>query len=99
MANTYYRGDDFDAFDQEWAYITADNIPEDWVIEKVAFRVGNIPTMIFKNPTFPIKVNLSSYETAGLKDITTCYMAIFDTKGRQQTLEGSWTFVTKRKVI
>ena len=97
--NEYYRADDYDAFDQEWAYITEEDIPEDWVISRVEFRVGNLPTMVFKNPVFPIPVNLSCYETERLKDFVTCYMAIYDTQGRKQTLEGSWTFKTKRRVI
>ena len=98
MANTYYRGDDFDAFDQEWAEIELD-IPEEWDISRAEFKVGNLPVMVFTEPTFPMNVNLASYQTAGLKDVSTCYIALYDRQGRKQTLNGSWTFVTKEKVV
>ena len=98
MANTYYRGDDFDAFDQEWAEIELD-IPEEWDISRAEFKVGNLPVMVFPEPTFPMSVNLASYQTVGLKDVSTCYIALYDRQGRKQTLNGSWTFVTKEKVV
>jgi hypothetical protein len=98
MAERYYKGDDFDAFDQEWAEIELD-IPEEWDISRAEFKVGNLPVMVFTEPTFPMSVNLASYQTAGLKDVSTCYIALYDRQGRKQTLNGSWTFVTKEKVV
>ena len=98
MANTYYRGDDFDAFDQEWLQIDVE-IPEDWDVSRAEFKVGNLPTMVFNDPLFPMNVSLASYQTAGLKDVSTCYLALYDRRGRKQTLEGSWTFVTKERVV
>lgn len=94
----YYKNDDFDSFDQEWAEIEAD-IPEDWVVSKAVFKVGDLPSMTFPDPVFPITVNLSAHQTAGLRDYNTCYMAIYDTKGRKQTLEGSWTFFANNEVV
>lgn len=94
----YYKGDDYDAFDQEWAEIELD-YPEDWVISKVEFKVGDLPVLSFKDPVFPITVNLSAAQTANLRDYNTCYMAMYDEKGRKQTLEGSWTFFANNEVV
>ena len=98
IVNSYYRGDDWDAFDQEWARIEVD-IPEDWEISRAEFRVGDLPVMTFIDPVFPIPVSLAGYQTDRLKDVTSCYLAIYDRQGRKQTLNGSWTFQTKEKVV
>ena len=94
----YYKGDDYDAFDEDWAVLEL-AIPEDWVVTKAKFRVGNLPAMTFENPVFPFVVNLNSSQTSNLKDVNTCYMAIYDHKGRKKTLIGSWTFVAEDEVV
>ena len=94
----YYKGDDFDAFDQEWALIELD-IPEDWIVSRAELKVGNLPVLVFEDPIFPIPVNLESYQTSNLKDVNTCYLAIYDEKGRKQTLDSSWTFVAEDEVV
>ena len=48
---------------------------------------------------FPISVSLESYQTSNLKDVNTCYLAIYDEQGRKQTLEGSWTFIAESEVV
>ena len=98
MGQTYYRGDDWNAFGQEWAKINVD-IPEDWVVSKAEFKVGNLPVMTFCNPEFPLSVSLESYQTKNLKDINICYLAIYDEFGRKLTLDGSWTFTTKEEKV
>ena len=98
MANVYYRGDDFDAFDQEWAQIIVD-VPEEWDIARAEFKVGNLPVMTFNEPDFPLDISLSAAQTANLKDVSTCYIALFDRRGRKQTLNGSWTFETRESVV
>ena len=98
MARKYYKGDDFNAFNQEWALIEVD-IPEDWVVTKAELRVGNLPKMTFSNPVFPLPVNLESYQTSNLKDVNECYLAIYDEEGRKQTLDGSWTFIAENEVV
>ena len=98
MANKYFRGDDWNSFGQEWAQIEVD-IPQDWVVSRAEFKVGNLPTMVFCNPEFPLSVSLESYQTSNLKDVNTCYLAIYDEYGRKQTLEGSWTFVTEAEKV
>lgn len=94
----YYKGDDFNSFNQEWVRINLD-IPNNWIISKAEFKVGNLPTMRFINPVFPLGVSLTSEQSANLKDINTCYLAIFDEEGRKQTLEGSWTFSAEDEVV
>ena len=98
MVNRYYRGDDWNAFGQEWAIIEVD-IPEEWVVSKAEFKVGNLPVMTFNNPVFPLPVSLEAYQTENLKDIVTCYLALYDEQGRKQTCEGSWTFETEEEVV
>lgn len=98
MANTYYRGDDFNAFGQEWVEINVE-LPEEWDVARMEFKVGNLPVMAFREPTFPMNISLDSYQTAGLKDVSECYMAIYDREGKKQTLCGSWTFVTKERKV
>ena len=95
---TRYKGDDFNAFDEEWALIVVD-IPEDWIVTKAEFKVGNLPKMTFPDPIFPIPVNLDSSQSIGLKDVNTCYLAIYDYLGRKKTLDGSWTFVAEDEVV
>ena len=94
----YYKGDDFDAFGQEWALIELD-LPEDWIVSRAEFKVGNLPVLVFNDPIFPIPVNLESYQTSNLKDVNTCYLAIYDEEGRKQTLDSSWTFVAEDEVV
>ena len=94
----YFKGDDFDAFGQEWALIELD-LPEDWIVSRAEFKVGNLPVLVFNDPIFPIPVNLESYQTSNLKDVNTCYLAIYDEEGRKQTLDSSWTFVAEDEVV
>lgn len=94
----YFKGDDFDAFGQEWAIIELD-IPEDWTVSKAKFKVGNLPSMNLDEPVFPKPVTLDSSQSINLKDVNTCNMVIYDEKGRKQTLEGSWTFVAEDEVV
>ena len=98
MAEKYYKGDDYDAFDQEWVQIVLD-FPEDWIISKAEFKVGNLPVMRFKDPIFPMSISLTSEQTSNLKDVNTCYIAIYDEEGRKQTVDGSWTFQAEDEVV
>ena len=94
----YFKGDDFDAFEQEWVELELD-IPEDWIVVKAKFKVGNLPAIDIDNPVFPMFLSLNSSQTINLKDVNTCYMAIYDEKGRKRTLNGSWTFIAEDEVV
>ena len=99
--NPIYRGDDTNSFSQDFILIDAE-FPDDTWAERVSradFKCGNLPVMVFENPVFPIKVNLSSAQTALLKDVNNCYLAVYDENGYKQTCEGQLTFQTRRKVV
>ena len=98
MAYFIYKGDDTDAFNQEFIKINVD-VPVDWTITKAEFKVGQLAPMVFLNPEFPIYAKLSANQTIKLKDINTCYLAIYDARGRKQTLEGSISFKAKEEVV
>ena len=94
----YYKGDDFDSFGQQWAVIEVD-IPEDWEVSRAELKVGVLPTFSFENPVFPLPFSLTAKESAKLKNVSTCHIALFDREGRKQTLEGSWTFEAENEVV
>lgn len=93
-----FRGDDTNSFNQVWGVINAE-FPEDWIVIGAEFKVGNLPALYFDNPEFPIEVNLSTEQTALLKDVNTCYLALYDEQGRKQTCEGSFTFKTRKRAV
>jgi hypothetical protein len=97
MAEKIFRGDSTDSFGQNWLIIEAE-IPEDWVVSMAEFKVGNLPAMIFEEPEFPMSVNLSSAQTALLKDTNSCYLSLFDENGLKQTCEGTFIFETRKSV-
>lgn len=92
-----FRCDDTDAFNQNWLTIEAD-YPQDWIVSMAEFKVSNLPSMFFEDPEFPLMINLSSAQTALLKDTNSCYLTLYDTEGRRQTCEGTFIFETRKKV-
>lgn len=92
-----FKGDDTGAFGVEWLTINlaeADKL----TITKAEFRCGEV-VKTFEEPEFPIKVNLTSEETAKLKAENTCYLAIYDEDGLKKTCQGAFTFdATNRRV-
>ena len=94
----YYKGDDFDAFDEEWVIVEFD-IPEEWVVSKAKVKIGNLPAILIPDPNRIEYLTLDSSQSASLKDVNACYAAIYDERGRKKTLEGSWTFVAEDEVV
>lgn len=92
-----YKGDDTDAFDQNFIKINISN-PSDYTITKVIFQCGNIQK-VYSHPTFPIYVNFSHEESERLYQDSTCYLQVFDSKGRRQTCEGTLKFTANAKVV
>ena len=91
-----YRGDDTDAFDNEFITVELDEAPEG--ITKAEFRAGNV-LKEYENPTFPLPISLTSAETMSLREENCCYLAIYDSEGRKWTCEGTLSFSTQcRKV-
>lgn len=99
--NPIFRSDDTRAFGQDWLEINAEFPDDTWAsrISKAEFKVGQLPVMTFDNPTFPFVVNLTSEQTALLKDVNNCYLAVYDEEGRKQTCEGQLTFTSTRRRV
>lgn len=85
-----YKGDDTGAFGVNWLTINLAEA-EQLTITKAEFRCGEV-IKSFENPTFPIKVNLTSEETSKLQAQNTCYLAIYDENGLKKTCQGAFTF-------
>ena len=99
MAEKIFRGDSTNSFGQDFLRIEAE-IPQEWLdqIAYCIFKVGNLPDMTFDEPEFPIIVNLSSAQTALLKDTNSCYLSLVDKEGLKQTCEGTFIIETRRQV-
>ena len=96
-----FRGDSTSSFSQNFLEIYAE-FPDDTWAERVTmaqFKIENLPVMTFENPVFPLKINLTSAQTALLKDVNNCYLAVYDENGLKQTCEGQLTFTTRRRVV
>lgn len=94
---TLYRKDDTNAFEQNFIEIELENA-FGIEITKAEFRCGQV-LKSFESPLFPLKIDLTSDETEKLSYTNTCYLAIYDEKGRKRTCEGSLTFPTKGAVV
>lgn len=92
-----YKGDDTDAFNDNFLIINLKG-SEGYIISKVIFQCGNIQK-VYTRPQFPIYVNFSHAESERLFQESTCYLQVFDEKGRRKTCEGSLSFTAKTKVI
>ena len=99
--NPLYRQDDSNSFGKTLLEIHAE-FPDDTWAERVTradFKVGPLPVMSFENPVFPITINLTSAQTALLKDVNDCYLAVYDENGLMQTCEGTLTLESHRRVV
>lgn len=85
------RGDDTDAFGNEFITIELDDEPQG--ITKAEFRSG-VVIKTYDNPTFPLDISLTAQETALLKCQNECFLAIYDNMGRKWTCEGTLEFET-----
>lgn len=96
-----YRYDDTAAFGDRFILIDAEFPDDTWAerITRAEFKITGIPVMVFENPVFPIEVNLNSAQTALLKDVNDCYLAVYDEEGRKRTCEGTLTFTSKKRVV
>ena len=94
---TMYKGDDTNAFDQNFIKIDIEN-SGNYEISKLVFQCGPVQK-VYTNPTFPIYVNFTHTESLRLYQDSTCYLQVFDNKGRRQTCEGTLNFTAKQKVI
>lgn len=92
-----YKGDDTIAFGGN--FLTINVVNSTGVgISKAVFKCGTI-IKTFKDPQFPLTINLTSEETDKLSCKNTCYLAVYDIDGNKRTCEGSFTFQTKAEVV
>lgn len=93
-----YKGDDTDAFGFGFLTVNLEDADK-YTITKAEIRIGTIRKII-KNPKFPLKISLSRQETILLSEVNNrCYMAIYDSKDRKYTCEGSICFRANPKVV
>ena len=95
--NPIYKGDDTGAFGNQFITINLDN-PMEYIISKVIFTCGNFQKE-FKNPVFPLVINLNSEETMQLRSTNICYLVAFDEQGRQKTCQGQLVFPAQNGVL
>lgn len=92
-----FKTDNTGAFGNNFITINLVN-PEGYVISKAVFVCGCIQKT-FNNPDFPLHINFTSEETAGLRNTNTCYLVVYDSEGRQKTCQGTLTFEANNGVI
>lgn len=97
MTNPIYKGDNTGAFGNTFITINLAN-PNNYEVSKVIFVCGCIQKT-YKNPQFPLTVNLTSKETETLKPSNVCYLVAYDSEGRQKTCQGTLTFKSQNGVI
>ena len=99
--NPIFMSDDTGSFGKTWLQIDAEFPDDTWAerITRAEFKVGPLPVMVFENPVFPIDINLTSAQTALLKDVNNCYLAVYDENGLKQTCEGQLTFKAHKRVV
>lgn len=98
MATIIYKGDDTNAFGENFIRILRPSNTDGYVITKAIFQCGPIQK-IYRNPVFPIYVNFSSTESKKLSQTNECYLQVFDEKGLKKTCKGSLTFTAKAQVV
>lgn len=94
---TIFKGDDTGAFNNSFITINLEN-PLNLEISKVIFVCGCIKKT-FKEPVFPLVINLTSKETEKLSVSNVCYLVAYDSENRQRTCKGTLTFNAKNGVI
>lgn len=94
----YYKGDDFDAFDNDGIKVDLIYKPDTLIISRAELRVGKVLVSI-DNPEFPIVWSPSSEVTEQLDYANECYLAVYDDEGRKRTCQGSFTFICKEKEV
>lgn len=92
------RTDDTNAFGQDEFLRINFSVPEGQTVTKAILRCGKLE-LTFNNPTSPIGVNLSSEQTAILKDNNSCSLILYDGYDRQLTIPCIAEFKTMAGVL
>jgi hypothetical protein len=80
------RTDDTDAFGQEELLKINFSVPEGQTVNKAILYFGENLKLEFITPISPILVNLTSEQTAALKDNNCCTIELFDGNNKKLTI-------------
>lgn len=92
-----YKGDNTQAFGGSFLLINLTN-ETGQSISKAVWKCGAV-IKEFKNPVFPLEVNLTSEESRKLAPTNVCYLAVWDMEGRKKTCEGKLVFTANAEVV
>lgn len=93
-----FKGDDTGAFGGNFLTVNA-NIPTGYNISKAEIKIGILEPVVVNNPVFPLRINLTSEQTALLMNKNNIYMAVYDDLGRKATCKGVISFNAKEQVV
>lgn len=92
------RTDDTDAFGQEELLKINFSVPEGQTVNKAILVCGDLK-LTFDYPLNPININLTSQQTAILKDNNCCNLILYDGNNRQLTIPCIAEFKTREGVL
>lgn len=92
------RGDDTSAFGQAELLRINFTVPEEQTVSKAILVCGALK-MEFDEPVSPIDINLTSEQTAILKDNACCNLVLYDGEGKQLTIPCIAEFKTREGVL
>lgn len=96
---TIYKGDDTGAFGKKLLTIELENEEEEeTVITKAEFQCGPV-LLTFRNPEFPLSINLTKEQSKKLDNRNKCYLRVYGEDGLRETCEGTLIFDAKDEVV
>ena len=93
------RTDDTGAFGQDELLRINFSVPEGQTVNKAILYCGENLKLEFPEPTSPIRVNLTSEQTAILKDNNCCNLVLYDGENRQLTIPCIAEFKTREGAL
>lgn len=92
------RTDDTNAFGQSELLRINFSVSEGQTVSKIILKCGQLE-LTFNSPTSPISVNLTSEQTAILKDCNCCDIVLYDGNNKQLTIPCIAEFKTRAGVL
>lgn len=92
------RTDDTDAFGQDELLRINFSVPEGQTVSKAILYCGENIKLEFSSPVSPIQINLSSDQTAILKDNNCCTIELYDGNNKKITIPCIAEFKTRAGV-
>ena len=88
------RTDDTDAFGQDELLRINFTVPEGQTVTKAVLICGELK-LIFNSPVSPLKINLTSAQTAVLRDNNCCDLELYDGNNKKTTIPCIAEFKTR----